>query len=294
MPGWVFERKLDGVRMIATRERGQSTRLWSRNQKPMDASYPEIVDALDEHGPASFVLDGEIIAADGTHIRAPAGADAPPGPEPGTAHRGGGRGCTCSTCSCSTTSTSRGSRCRPGSRILAAAVDLQAPAVPRPRPRGRPVLPATEACAGGWEGLIAKRSEAPYVGRRSRDWLKLKCVREQEFVIGGWTDPQGSPHRVRGAAGRYHYAGTAELRYAGKVGTGYDDRDADDAARPLDQLDDKSPPSPSRSGRRAPTGCGRTGGAVGFSEWTTDGKLRHPRYLGLRIDKAPAEVVREQ
>src|SRR5205814_7445246 len=76
------------------------------------------------------------------------------------------------------------------------------------------------ACASGWEGVIAKRADSPYRATRSRDWLKLKCVRSQELVIGGWTAPKGSRHRLGALLVGYWQDGT--LRYAGKVGTGFD------------------------------------------------------------------------
>ena len=292
--GWVFERKLDGVRMIATRERGQSTRLWSRNQKPMDASYPEIVEALDEHGPASFVLDGEITAADGTFSSLQARMHLQ---DPNRARRTGVEVEAhlfdlLVLDDIDVTRLPQSTR----HRILDAVVDVQAPLFRSPALEGDPSDLLTEACAGGWEGLIAKRSEAPYVvGGRSRDWLKLKCVRDQEFVIGGWTDPSGSRRGLGALLVGYHSAGVDGLRYAGKVGTGYDAATLTMLRDRLDPLATDECPfadAPREKGQhwvRPELVC-----AVGFGEWTTDGRLRHPRYQGLRIDKDPAEVVREQ
>ena len=149
-----------------------------------------------------------------------------------------------------------------------------------------------EACRKGWEGLIAKRADSPYVHSRSRDWLKLKCAREQELVIGGFTPPQGSRRHFGALLVGYYEDG--ELRYAGKVGTGFSERVLADLGARMQALE--IPDSPFRRDglpRRARWVKPELVGQFGFSEWTRDGKLRHPRYLGLRDDKDASEVVRE-
>lgn len=150
-----------------------------------------------------------------------------------------------------------------------------------------------EACAQGWEGLIAKRADSAYQHGRSRDWLKFKCARGQEFVIGGFTDPAGS--RVGfGALLVGHYQGD-RLRYAGKVGTGFDDRTLRWLHRRLTELvQDSSPFADPVRERGAHWVRPELVAQVGFSEWTGDGKLRHPRFQGLREDKAARDVVREE
>ena len=149
------------------------------------------------------------------------------------------------------------------------------------------------ACEQGAEGIIAKRATSRYVSTRSSEWLKLKCLRRQEFVIGGYTAPQGSRERL-GALLVGYYDGNA-LRYAGKVGTGYDRKTLDMLHRrmvPLHRLT-----SPFSEGP-PPTGdvqwvAPKLVGEVGFTEWTSAGLLRHPRYLGLRDDKPARQVRRE-
>ncbi|HEU0317326.1 MAG TPA: hypothetical protein VFR49_08350, partial [Solirubrobacteraceae bacterium] len=153
-----------------------------------------------------------------------------------------------------------------------------------------------EACAHGWEGLIAKRPGSPYAGARSRDWRKLKCEHGQELVIGGYTAPRGSREHL-GALLVGHYDGD-RLRYAGKVGTGFDRATLADLADRLERLRVGRPPFADRE--RLPSNPDITWvrpelvAQVGFAEWTGDGLLRHPRFLGLREDKAAAEVVRER
>jgi bifunctional non-homologous end joining protein LigD len=160
--------------------------------------------------------------------------------------------------------------------------------------QGRSERRYAEACRAGWEGLIAKRADSPYVQGRSADWLKLKCVLEQEFVIGGYTDPAGKRSDF-GALLVGYYEGE-RLRYAGKVGTGY-------SAETLAALGVRlrglaSSKSPFVDAQPVPRGTHWTRpelvAQIGFAEWTADGRLRQPRFLGLRDDKPPTEVVRER
>ena len=151
-----------------------------------------------------------------------------------------------------------------------------------------------EACARGLEGVIAKRAASAYAHRRSPDWLKFKCVAEQELVIGGWTDPEGA--RSDFGALLVGYYDDGGLVYAGKVGTGYDDTTLRRLGARLRRLARARSPF----ARGSPAGRGTHWvrptlvAQFGFTEWTRDGKLRHPRYLGLRDDKPAREVRREK
>ena len=297
--GWSFERKYDGVRVIATRERGERPRLWSRNQKPADASYPEVVEALEAAGPDRFVLDGEIVAADGRfgslqarmHLIDP------------TRARATGVEIACHLFDLLVLDDLDLTRLPLATRrgLLETVVrgspegDGPGPLLHSPTLDGDPGPLRDEACADGWEGLIAKRLDAPYTAGRSRDWLKLKCVKDQEFVIGGWTEPAGSRQRLGALLVGYHEApGDGPLRYAGKVGTGFDDAALQLLHSRLDPLAVGTPPFsdvPRDRGQhfvRPELVC-----QVGFGEWTSDGRLRHPRYQGLREDKDASDVVRE-
>jgi ATP-dependent DNA ligase len=156
-------------------------------------------------------------------------------------------------------------------------------------------LRAQEACIKGWEGIIAKRADSPYRPGRTRDWLKFKCQNAQEFVIGGYTDPRGSRTGF-GALLLGYYDTDGKLRYAGKVGIGFDRRTLTSLHAAL--AADERPEPPFEPVRGLP----RSGvhwvepwlvAQVGFTEWTADGQLRHPRFQGLRRDKDPADVVRE-
>jgi len=152
-----------------------------------------------------------------------------------------------------------------------------------------------QACRRGWEGLIAKRADSTYQGKRSNDWLKFKCVNEQEFVIAGYTDPKGSRTAFGALLLAYHDRG--ELRYGGKVGTGFGRATLADLLARLRPLERETPPFAQTKG------LPRLGvhwveprlvAQIGFAEWTADGHVRHPRFLGLRDDKEAVDVVRER
>jgi bifunctional non-homologous end joining protein LigD len=293
-PAWIFERKLDGVRAVAVRA-GSDTSLWSRNEKRMDGTYPEIVEALAARAPADTVLDGEVVAFDGAQtsfarLQGRIGLH-----DPDAARATGipvflylfdvlvleGRDVTALPL-------------RDRKRLLRDAVDFGGALRMSTHRNTEGEAYLREACRRGWEGLVAKRADAPYrPGQRSPDWLKLKCVHEQELVVGGWTDPQRS--RTGFGALLVGYYQDGDLRYAGKVGTGFDHRMlADLSARFRDLAADRSPFAEPVRERGVHWLRPELVAQIGFSEWTRDGKLRHPRYLGLREDKTPRDVVREE
>ncbi len=147
-----------------------------------------------------------------------------------------------------------------------------------------------EACRKGWEGVIAKRADSPYVSGRSSDWLKFKCVNEQEFVIGGYTDPKGS--RIGFGALLVGYYRGDDLVFA----TGFDDETLERLSGRLASMERGRPPFTVGRLPRAGVHWVRPELVcqVGFTEWTREGQLRHPRFMGLREDKGPREVVRER
>ncbi len=290
--GWVFERKLDGVRAVAVREGGR-VRLLSRSGQVMNRTYPELVDALAEQECDDFSVDGEIVAFTGGRTDFSRLQRRMQISDPRRAWASGVEVWyylfdLLALDGVRTT----GLPLRTRKSLLRRAVRFQSPLrlTPHRNQGGRELL--DQACARGWEGLVAKRAEGRYHARRSPDWLKLKCSRGQEFVIGGFTEPSGS--RVGFGALLLGYHAGGRLRYAGKVGTGYDHATLASLRALLDE----------RSLPRSPFGDPvRERGAhwarpdlvaqVAFTEWTRDGMLRHPRFLGLRTDKNPADVIRE-
>ena len=294
-PDWIFERKLDGERCLAYCW-DRAVRLFSRNRRRLDGTYPEIVDWLQSTLQHGVVLDGEVVAfEDGrtsfARLQRRLGIT-----DPELARRSGvavfyyvfdilhldGYDLT------SLPVIER-------KQLLRKAVVFRAPVrfTPDRRTGGEAYL--DEACRSGWEGLIAKRAASPYVPRRSTDWLKLKCVNEQEFVIGGFTDPMGTRIGFGALLIGYHEAG--RFVYAGKVGTGYDVETLRQLRQQLDRLEQDHSPF-SSNGRIRERGVHwvrpRLVAQVAFTEWTNDGRLRHPRFLGLRDDKPASEVVRER
>lgn len=152
-----------------------------------------------------------------------------------------------------------------------------------------------EACSDGREGIIAKRASSGYVHDRSKDWLKFKCVNRQELVVGGWTEPEGERIGLGALLLGYHESG--DLTCAGKVGTGFDEETLRELSDALEERERETSPFADDAG---PSGSGvhwarpELVAEVAFTEWTDGGKLRHPRFEGLRGDKDAEDVVRER
>ncbi len=292
-PGWIYERKLDGVRCLAFRK-GASVRLLSRNRQSLDATFPEIVDAVGRGTTCDAVLDGEVVAFSGSltsfeKLQQRIGIE-----DPKKALAAGvpvfyyvfdvlwadGRLLTALPLAAR-------------KQVLRRALTRNKRVRLTPHRRGDGAALLRDACRRRWEGLIAKREDSVYAGRRSRDWLKLKCEGREELVIGGFTDPQGS----RAGFGAL-LLGTFEngtLRYAGKVGTGFDTATLETLRAKLERLATKRCPFDAAPRERGVHWVEPVLVAeVAFTEWTRDGKLRHPRFLGLRTDKPATSVHRER
>lgn len=269
-PDWTFERKLDGIRMLAFKH-GSNVRLLSRNQLPLDGSYPAVARAIGKLAVHDVILDGEATGAWGRQGNADYHVFDVLWLE--------GRDVTGLTLD--------------ERRTLLATIQFRSP-VARVTPLSDE-KPWERACGEGWEGVIAKRRDSIYEHRRSPHWLKMKCEASQELVIGGFTDPRGA--RVGLGALLVGYFEKQDFVFAGKVGTGLDTKMLQDLRAKLDATELATPPFTKG------TGLPRKGAhwvrpeivvQVAFIEWTVHGKLRHPRLLGLRIDKAARDVVRER
>lgn len=249
-PDWVFERKFDGIRLLAFKN-GSEVSLLSRNQLPQE--LPEIAKAIAALPAENLILDGEmiwhsaperfyvfdIIWLDGQDLR---------------------------------------SLPLEGRREYLERLPLRSPLALVERLDA--ARPWDQACAEGWEGVIAKRLGSIYEPRRSPAWLKMKCEVTQTFVVGGFTDPQGTRVGL-GALLVGHFQDKA-LLFAGKVGTGFDSKLLRDLRQRLDQLEIAASPFTSGKGLpriRAHWVRPEISVEVGFIEWTVHGKLRHPRLL---------------
>ncbi len=147
-------------------------------------------------------------------------------------------------------------------------------------------------CRKGWEGLIAKKTDAPYASGRTDRWLKFKCEAGQELVVVGWTEPTGSRVAIGALLLAYHDG--ADLVYAGKVGTGFSEKVLRDLHEQLSRIDAEESAWPGKLPRSGVHWARpQLVAQVAFTEWTSADQLRHPRYLGLRTDKSATDVVRE-
>lgn len=294
--GWIFEPKLDGERCLALKQ-GGDVRLFSRRQLLLNTAYPELVDALRAQKADGYVVDGEVVAFD-------------PGSTISRFSRLQHRMHVRSEEQARRTgipvyyflfdllyADGQDWRSKPLSerkRKLAQLLEFKDPLRLTPSQEQDGAAYYRHACRSRWEGVIAKRLDSVYAAGRSRDWLKFKCVREQEFVIGGFTDPEGS--RSHFGALLLGYYDQDRLRFAGKVGTGFDATLLADIAQKLNRL--RTPTSP--FGDSVPNARAvhwvkpELTAQIGFAEWTPDGHLRQPRFLGLRRDKEPREVTREE
>jgi bifunctional non-homologous end joining protein LigD len=280
---WIFERKFDGLRAMAVRN-GDEVELWSRGHQSFTRRFAHIVDAVRSLAADNFTLDGEIVAYDGDRdsfelLQQP-GSNAPPVYEVFDILHLLGR---------DTTGLPTADR----RRLLERAIDSIDTIRVVDALAGDPGRLLANACEHHWEGLIAKRGEASYASGRSPNWRKLKCSADQELVVGGWTDPQGSRMLLGALLVGYHDADGA-LRYAGKVGTGFDRATLQDLHNKLrTRSRDTSPFADAPRMKAAHWVKPDLVGEIAFTEWTTDGKLRHPRFKGLRTDKKAADVIRE-
>jgi bifunctional non-homologous end joining protein LigD len=286
-PGWIFERKLDGVRCLAHRYDGGAVQLVSRTDRSMNGDYPELVRALEAEPCGDFVVDGEVVAFDRRGVTSFSRLQRRHRERVAVSFylfdvlRLDGRDV-------------RDLPLRARKAELRRALRFGGPVrfSPHRNEHGEELF--RDACRKGLEGIMAKRADGPYRATRSSDWRKLKCHAEQELVIGGYTAPQGS--RTDFGALLVGYFEDGELSYAGKVGTGFDQHTLSDLGKRLRELERDDPPF--AQVHPIPRGTHwvepELVGQIAFTEWTRDGRLRHPRFLGLRTDKPARDVVRER
>lgn len=299
---WIYEIKFDGFRALAVKN-GRGVELLSRNEKDFGLKFPDVAAGVSKLKASSLVIDGEIVALDAEGRssfqllqRVEIGAKRPPiryyafdllhldgqdlrqlPLELRKAHLKDLLGRS--------------------DKVLLYSADIG----------NDPCKLLENARSRGLEGIIGKRRNSPYEsGYRTGTWIKLKCLNEQEFVIGGYTQPQGSRKHIGSILAGYYENG--HLKFAGKVGTGFNAASLQNLHDQLQKLRHSSCPfsdlPEKRAGRWAqnitPAEMNRCTWVapelvcqVRFTEWTRDGKLRHPVFLGLREDKDAKEVVRE-
>ena len=263
-PEWLFERKFDGIRLIAFKQ-GHDVRLFSRNRLPQN--LPSVAASIANLPARYLILDGEVTWGGGQvryHVFDIMWFEDRP-----------------------VTSLSLDER-----RAILLELPLALPLVRVEELADE--APWDRACSEGWEGVIAKRRDSTYEQRRSKHWLKMKCEESQELVVGGFTDPQGG--RVGLGALLVGYYEGDDFVFAGKVGTGFDTKLLLDLRGRLDALEIEKTPFSKAIGLpriRAHWVRPEIVVQVAFIEWTVHGKLRHSRLLGVRFDKSPRDVVKE-
>ncbi|HEV8470656.1 MAG TPA: non-homologous end-joining DNA ligase [Candidatus Limnocylindria bacterium] len=287
-PEWVFEEKYDGIRSLAARERGR-VKMWSRMLQDLTAGFPHVALAVAALPGGDLLLDGELVALDEKGVsrfqllqrRGTAGA-APTRYAVFDLLELEGRSLLRRPLGERRTALERLLRRRTDPLFLSRRLVRNGKAAYR------------EAKRLGWEGIIAKDEHSIYEpGVRSRYWRKVKVRKESEFVIGGFTPPKGVRQHL-GALLVGLYDGP-KLRYVGKVGTGFTQETLDMLAAKLDRL--RTAESPFDPPPRIPEATWvrpKLVPQIAYAEWTADGKLRQPAFLGLRTDKDPAEVTWSQ
>ena len=284
-PEWVFEEKYDGIRAVASRERGD-VKIWSRTLQDLTGGFPHVVEAVRALSAGDLTVDGELVALDDEGVsrfqllqrRGIAGASPTRYAVFDLLEQDG-----------------RSLLSRPLSERRAALEALL-------RQRTAPLFVSRrlvrdgkaayrEAERLGWEGIIAKDERSQYQpGIRSPLWRKVKVRKESEFVIGGYTAPKGGRQHL-GALLVGLYDGP-KLRFVGKVGTGFTQETLDMLATKLERLrTDRSPFDPEPRPKDATWVRPRLVAQIVYAEWTADGKLRQPAFLGLRTDKSPSECT---
>ena len=261
---WLFERKFDGIRLLAYK-RGTDVRLYSRNRLPQD--LPALARVIANLPVDEVILDGEVTwdRQSDYHVFDILWLNGREVTALGLEER----------------------------RALLETLPFESPM--RRVALVHDEAPWELARRAGWEGVIAKRRGSPYEHRRSKHWLKMKCEASQEFVVGGFTDPQGA--RVGLGALLVGYYEGSDFVFAGKIGTGFDTKLLLSLRTRLDAIEVPIPPFTKAKGLprlRAHWVRPEVVVQVAFIEWTVHGKLRHPRLMDVRFDKEPQDVAREQ
>jgi len=280
--GWIYEEKYDGVRMLAYKE-GSKVTLISRNAIDRTERYPKIAEAIAKLKSETLALDGEIVVFDADKVS-----------RFQFLQKGDGRA-TYAVFDCIY---------RDGKDLRNAPLaERRALLEQSVRPSSNLILSARLDADGikafeiakrkGFEGLIAKDLSSKYVSGRSPAWLKVKVRKEDEFVIAGYTKPTGARHFFGALLLGIYTRG--KLDYVGKVGTGFNEETLQSLYKKFGSLKRATSPFDSEVRERGATFVApKLVAQIAYTEWTSDGKLRHPVYLGLRDDKDAKDVKRQE
>jgi bifunctional non-homologous end joining protein LigD len=284
LSGWIYEEKYDGIRILAYKE-GAHISLITRNDIVRTERYPEVAAVVSTLKPRTLLMDGEVVVFDKHNVSHFQLLQQGKGPVKYAVF----------DCLYLNGKDLRSTPLRERRESLTELL----------RGGGTGTIVLSEQLAANGlkafevakrrklEGLVAKNLESEYVEKRSREWLKVKVNRESEFVIGGYTKPGGSREYLGALLlGVYE---ENKLRYAGKVGTGFDTETLRTLSEKLKKLKQTKSPFADEVREKGVTFVRpKLVAQITYTEWTKDGKLRHPTFLGLRDDKAPQEVRREE
>lgn len=281
---WIFEEKFDGIRCLVVKNKKGVT-LYSRNKNILNSTYPQLVQEFKKQKAKNFILDGEIVAFE--------------------------KGKTSFSKLQQVKRKDikvyiyvfdllffekydlRNQKLIDRKKLLKANFKFSKTFRYTEHINEKGVEFHKKACKEGLEGIIAKYKYSKYLSKRTKDWLKFKCSTGQELVIAGYSDPEGS--RLGFGSLLLGYFENSEFKFAGKVGTGYDFSFLKSFSKKLKEIETKkSPFSKKIPLKNIHFVKLKYVAQIGFTEWTTDNKLRHPRFLGLRMDKAPKDVIKEK
>ena len=288
---WLHELKFDGYRLLCHLHRGH-VRLWTRHQKDWTLKFPNVAKALKALKVQSAILDAEVVALDSSGRSSFQMLQQ-------AIHKTGARGLVLEVFDViyldgfSLTKTPLVERKRVLEELIASASDRVLRYSDHVEGNGAKFF--KQACVMGIEGIVSKLVDSTYDSTRSRNWQKIKCLRRQEFVIAGYTlSDKGLPFSSL-VLGVYD---KGKLIYAGRAGTGFSNQLRVELKKKLDRIARPTKPFaeiPRDPGlRRAIWAEPKLVGEVAFTEWTDEGVIRHPSFQGLREDKKPTEVVREE
>jgi DNA ligase D-like protein (predicted ligase) len=293
-PDWIYEPKWDGQRCLVYSKNHQ-VKLTSRNKKNINITFPDIEKDFEHQKNTNFIVDGEIVAFKGKNTSFSELQNRMNVKNPKKIQKllkqkvfiylfdilyyNG----------YDVTHLPLIER----KKLLTKVIQFKGCIRYTPHIKETGLAYFQKACKKGWEGVMAKNSKAPYQSKRSKDWLKFKCIQEQELVIGGYTEPQGS--RIGLGALLVGFYQNNQLHYAGKVGTGYNVQTLKMLIAKLKKIESSKCPFQKGNPPKETVHWVKPQliAEIGFEEWTKDNKLRQPRYLGLRQDLSPKEVVKE-
>ncbi len=290
---WLYEHKFDGERCLVIKKKGK-VYLVSRNQKSMNNTYPELVDALLKQKADNFIIDGEIVSKNKAGVSDFQLLQGRINSQAGTTKE---KSIPIQYCIFDLMYVAgydiRNLPLYARKELLKKLLDYNKMLVYTEHKVGNGVAFFKKACQLKWEGLIAKRIDGTYVGVRSHDWLKFKCIMQQELVIGGYTKPKGA--RTYFGALLVGYYDKGKLVYAGKVGTGYTQTVLEMLGKKLAKITTAKCPFSNYDGETKDIFWVKPVmvAEVHFANWTQANKLRVGRYKGLRDDKDAKDVVKE-